>query len=134
MTSLPLHLVNALPHFDHLAELSISHNKLWYLEKFPPSVARSLTHLDISHNAFSQLPPHLFSLTALTYLDISHNQFCDPKGRVEPHARVQQTIAIHSRRDFLLYRSGGQHPGCGDVAHVSENAGRLAQQCDHGAR
>jgi Leucine-rich repeat (LRR) protein len=87
MTSLPLHLVNALPHFAHLTELSISHNKLWYLEKFPPSVAQSLTHLDISHNAFSQLPPHLFNLTALTTLNISHNQFCDPKG-ISAHAHT----------------------------------------------
>lgn len=77
MTSLPLHLANALPNFLHLNELNLAHNKLWYLEPFPESVAKTLTHLDISNNSFIQIPTHLSNLTALQILDISNNQFCD---------------------------------------------------------
>lgn len=84
MTSLPLHLANALPHLAHLTELDVSHNKLWYLEPFPQSVANTLTHLDVSHNSFSQVPAHLSNLSVLTTLKIAHNDFCDPNSAF-PH-------------------------------------------------
>jgi len=74
MTSLPWRLVSALPRFSELTELDVSWNKLWYLEKMPDSVASTLTHLDISHNEFVQLPPHISELVNLKLLNISHNK------------------------------------------------------------
>jgi Leucine-rich repeat (LRR) protein len=37
----------------------------------------SLTHLDLSHNQLTDLPPNLDQLTNLTHLGLSHNRFSD---------------------------------------------------------